>query len=290
MYYSSTVQLQYCKMGEARPARYMTDATRITSGLRGLDTTGVEVDEDQVPPIIAAGSAEEEGLYAQLEARLGASIHTTREAKLMCLRGRKYDVDRAADLLPRHLALRTKLREVIYDAGAQLRADLQSRKIVCTGGKDDGGRAVVWLRLRYHEPRQSRPIDVGRLLVAVMLEALKHADVQRRGVVIVNDMSGLRLRNLDPAVPKYLFKEVLPAMPVRVGRICLLNPPWVLRTVILPIAFMLMSKKLRARIVVLTNTDTLSEHVPATALPTELGGTLPWDVAWATRMCAATYF
>ena len=86
---------------------------------------------------------------------------------------------------------------------------------------------------------------------------------------------------------KFIMGSVFPAMPVRVARICLFNPPWIVGHVILPLVLTFMSKKLRGRIAVLNgdNPDKLKEYVPASSLPAELGGTLAYDdTAWSTKM------
>lgn len=272
-------------------------ARKIVSEMRSLDTSGVEVDDEQIAPTIAANSPEEQALYEQLEEALKATgnkeVCAAPEAtKLMCLRGRKYDVERAAALLPKHLMLRLKLLTLGPKEKAQLTEDLQTHKIVYTGGKDVDGRALIWIRLRYHDPSKSKPEDMARLLMIVLLEALKDPDVQRAGVAIINDLNGLTLKNVHPATVKFLFKEVFPAMPVRVGRICILNPPWIVAHVIAPVVLTFMSKKLRNRIVLLKEAGKACEQLRPYAseeqLAAEHGGSLAFDQdAWATQMVAA---
>ena len=58
---------------------------------------------------------------------------------------------------------------------------------VCyTGGKDSYNRGVVWLRFRFHNPKESKARDLCRLVATVMLDALKDPDVQRHGIVIIH--------------------------------------------------------------------------------------------------------
>jgi len=272
----------------------MGDAKGIIKGLDGLDSSGVEVeDEEQVAPTVAANSPEEAALLAEVEAALKATgneaaINAPTEIKLMCLRGRKYDVARAVDLIPKHLELRTLL-ELDRDDNERLKEDLSTCKIAATGGKDDGGRAILWIRLRFHDPKKSKALDMGRLLYTIMIEALKDVEVQRSGIVIINDVRGVGLKNLDPAAVKFIMGNVFPAMPVRVGKICLFNPPWVIGHIILPIVLTFLSKKLRGRITVVNGSDTakLSPFFPSAALPAELGGSMPWDEpTWSAKMIA----
>ena len=85
---------------------------------------------------------------------------------------------RAQELIPKHLELRTLL-ELDREDNERLKEDLNTCKISCTGGKDEGGRAILWIRLRFHEPKKSKALDMGRLLYTIMIEALKDVDVQR---------------------------------------------------------------------------------------------------------------
>ena len=172
----------------------------------------------------------------------------------------------------------------------QLKEDLKSNKMVCTGGKDADGRAIIWLRLRFNDPKKSKALDMGRLIATVQLEALKDPEVAARGIIVVNDMTGVKLKNLDPSAVKFIMGTVLPAMPVRVGRICLFNPPWIIGNIIFPIAINFMSKKLRGRIANLTGDfrfAKLHEYVPPAQLAAEHQGTMPFDgEAWAAKMVA----
>ncbi len=138
--------------------------------LKGLDTSQVEVDDEQAPPAFAADSPEEAARLAELEAEIARSGVAARwqafsaasgygELPLWCLRGRKYDVARAAELLPRLMDL---IEELEIGGGDQERimSDLQTLKFVALGTKDAHGRAILWLRMRFHDPKVSKPRDM----------------------------------------------------------------------------------------------------------------------------------
>ena len=138
--------------------------------LKGLDTSQVEVDDEQAPPEFAADSPEEAARLAELEAEIARSGVAERwqtfsaasgydELPLWCLRGRKYDVVRAAELLPRLMDL---IEELEIGGGDQERimADLQTLKFVALGTKDAHGRAILWVRMRFHDPKVSKPRDM----------------------------------------------------------------------------------------------------------------------------------
>ena len=262
-------------------------ALALASNLKGMDDSKVEVDDDQAPPTIAAGSPEEAALVSKLnEALMESGVMTKWEAfkavssykdlPTMCLRGRKYDVSRGAELLPRLMGMIEELK--LETEPGRLHEDIATRKILAISREDKSGRTIIWVRFRFHDPKVSPAKDVARLLVTTMLYALRDPDAQRKGVCLVHDMRGIQLRNLDSSVPRLIFTTVLPNLPIRVGRIILFNPPWIIGKVILPIVLTFMSSKLKSRLVIINGKpEPIFEYVSRDNLPTELGGSFEVD-------------
>jgi len=270
-------------------------ARKLASQFKGLDTSGVEVDEEQEAPRMEANSAEEAEALVQMEALVKESgdadaIGADKETKLLCLRGRKYVPEAGAKVLSQLLALKKELGldgSMGAEAAELLRANLRTKKLLATGQKDAEGRLILCLRLRFHDPKIFKPIDMARLVMTVVMSALKDTDAQRFGIVMIGDMSGIGLKNIDPGVPKLLMGKILPCLPVRIGRMCIFNPPWIVGHIILPILFSFMSKKLKGRIALVKTSEPakLLQYVPQTALPKSLDGTLGLDEdAWAEKM------
>jgi hypothetical protein len=119
----------------------------------------------------------------------------------------------------------------------------------------------------------------ARLFTTVLLNLLRDADVQRMGVAVVSDARGAGLSNLDAGIPKMIFGKVFPNLPIRVGRMVIFNPPWIIGNVLFPIIQMFLSAKLKERLAMIKdkNTDRLLEYFPQSALPEELGGTGRFD-------------
>jgi len=274
----------------------MTDAKKFMGemqGMKDVDTSKIEVDEEQTPPAVEAGSAEEEALLEKMEDLVKESgdaeaMAADKGTKLMCLRGRKYEPARGAEVLYAMLALK-KEAAIGTPADDVLTEDIKSNKIMNIGSRDRDGRAVLWIRLRFHNPKRSAAPNMVRFVTTVMLSALRDAETQRKGITVVQDMSGLKLSNLDPATAKALFGKIFPALPIRVGRIVIFNPPWILGHVILPFVFNFLSKKLRNRIKVINGfkPEALAEFVDQSSLPAELSGTFALDEAkWAEALLA----
>eukprot|EP00316_Scyphosphaera_apsteinii_P004842 CAMPEP_0119331476 /NCGR_PEP_ID=MMETSP1333-20130426/80700_1 /TAXON_ID=418940 /ORGANISM="Scyphosphaera apsteinii, Strain RCC1455" /LENGTH=280 /DNA_ID=CAMNT_0007341093 /DNA_START=67 /DNA_END=909 /DNA_ORIENTATION=+ len=267
------------------------DARALASRFKGLDTSRVEVDEEQEPASIAASSSEEATAFAAMEEMLAQqlsaeAISASNELKLMCLRGRKYDPVKGAKLVSELLALKADI-ELSRSDNHQLKEDICSHKFIATGGKDACGRGVLWMRFRFHDPTRSKPLDMARLITTVVLHALQDSDCQRNGFVIIQDMTGVRLKNIDPSAAKFVFSTVFPRLPVRIGRICLFNPPWLLGHFVLPIVMSLMTKKLRGRIAVLNGNkpEKLHAFVSPCALTEAHGGTMAFnEQAWCDTL------
>jgi len=261
-------------------------ALRLVASMRGMDMGKVAFDDDQEAPTIAAGSREEKarlGVMEELLAALSPAKAASAELKLMCLRGRKYRAADAAALVPELLALVAELD--LKRSSSQLREDLASGKVVMTGAKDAAGRTILWLRFRYHDPKRCGPRDFARLVASIVLTALKDPDTARCGVAILQDMTDVSLKNLDPKTAKYLFGSIFPRLPVRIGRAVIFNPPWFVGNVVIPFLRMLMSAKLRSRIVIVSdaNPAPLYAFLPRSSLTQEHGGSFPFDLRAAVR-------
>jgi len=264
-----------------------TTVMDMTRGLKNLDTSKVEVgdDDEQAVPSVQCGSVEEIALAKELDAALSengvmdrwTSFKATskyKELPLMCLRGRKYDVARAAELLPRLLNMIEEL-DIESTEGHQLVEDAKTHKVLPTGTADAHGRALIWIRLPFHDPKVIKARDMARLLATTMLHVLMHdSEAQRTGVAVINDLNGVGLKNLDPGAAKMIFGTVLANLPIRVGRIIIINPPWVVGHILLPIVLALMKPKLRARITIVNGSqpEPIFAYVPQASLPSEIGG------------------
>ena len=238
----------------------MADVGRLAKELAAtkITTERVEVDDDSAPPTVAANSSEEKALLKELSELLPEALKAVPDAtKLMCLRGRKYDPARGAETLQALEALKETLQ--LSNPPPQLAADIASGKVTNPGGVDEMGRSIIWLRLRFNKPKESSPQDMGRLVATVMLKALESVETQRNGIVLINDMRELSVKNLSPSIAKFLMGEVyapmnpappsipamthatpsrshqvLPALPIRVHRILIVRPPWFINRSVSP--------------------------------------------------------
>ena len=163
--------------------------------------------------------------------------------------------------------------------------DLGSGKVTNPGSKDEVGRSLIWLRLRNHDKSKSGPQDMGRAVATVMLNACEDVDTQRMGIVLLNDLSGIQLKNIHPPTAKFILGEVLPNLPIRLQRFVLYNPPWFVANVLLPIVTVFMSAKVKSRLHICKTREELHAAINPSMLPEELGGTQPFDLeSWAAKV------
>ena len=144
-----------------------------------------------------------------------------------------------------------------------------------TGAKDARGRALIWAQLRFHDTRTSGPVDMARLLATAVLHALRgDPEAQQQGVVLLSESSGIGLGNLDPRVPKLLFGSVLPRLPVRLARVVVFDPPFLVGRVLFPIISTFMSRKIKTRLTLIHGRDLarLYDIYPPAMLTAAFGG------------------
>ena len=147
----------------------MADVGRLAKELAAakISTERVEVGDDaSASPTVFVNSSEETALLKELDGLLPEALKAVSDAtKLMCLRGRKYDPARGAETLQSLEDLKQSLD--LSHPPPQLTADIASGKVTNPGGVDEVGRSIIWVRLRLHNPRESSPQDMGRLIATV---------------------------------------------------------------------------------------------------------------------------
>jgi len=273
------------------------------TALQGLDTSCVEVHDHKELLTVEAGSVEEakrereleallveQGVMPRWEAFKAETVYT--ELPLWCLRARAHVVKRAAELLPRALSMMEEL-EIGGGNQAQLRADLESKAIIDTGCKDTHGRAVIWMRGRYIDPRRSSSTDIARLFATVLLHALRDTSVQQHGFVWLADSYSVSMTNITPAIVNAFWRVVIPNLPIQLGVVLIVNPPWIVSQIMFPIVSTFLSAKVRKTHVLIYGARKelwaarlAHFDVPITSVPIELGGTADVDVdAYVASVC-----
>ena len=157
-----------------------------------------------------------------------------------------------------------------------------------TKGYDLDGRPVLNLRLRFHDPKQYAAARMIKLLHLVLEHVLRtEENAHKFGVCFFGDMNDIGVGNLDTRIPKEVFRSFSGHVPVRLGRIILLKPPFFFRMVF-PVVKMFLKKKFVDRIKgPYTSTKDLRKCIDDAQILPEYYGTLAYDHnAWMDTVTA----
>jgi hypothetical protein len=193
---------------------------------------------------------------------------------LACLRARKYDIARALELLQSFDVWRKRLQllERNYHTDEKLRELIERGVVEPTGQRDRVGHYILVLRMARADPKRFTPDDAIRNIYAALEYLYKlHPEAQSAGVAVLVDQRGASMKNMDTAVPRVLFKALANHVPCRFGGLYAVDPPLFMR-MLLPVAKLLLKRKLRDRLHILRNVEELSTYFEPSELLTDFGG------------------
>jgi hypothetical protein len=211
---------------------------------------------------------------------------------LAALRARRFRLLRARQLLlsycgepalQAHLALLSPGPFVVEREAQQrerVRALLRRGVVSLVGdARCKQGRGLLLVQQRHHEPRHFAATDVLAAIHLLVVHAVRRSpELQTLGFTIINDMTGVGLRNFDLNVPKLLASTVESKLPMRYGQLILVNPP-AFFSVVFSVVQRFLSQKMRARIVKLCYdprrhvlANPLNQFLRVENLPDTLGG------------------
>jgi hypothetical protein len=197
-----------------------------------------------------------------------------------CLRSRKFDVAESALLLRSYMAWREE-RSIATLGGIyneRLRAQLASGFMQLTGGHDRLGRQIIHVLAGAHgESGGEFSMEETTRAVHFMVECCLRgsATAQARGVVFIIDMKGASETAITNCLRSLLPMLTAAALPLRVGRIYLINPPAFFKLVF-PLASGLINQTMRKRLTFLRaeQLGELRRQIADVNLPAEYGGLL----------------
>jgi hypothetical protein len=207
-----------------------------------------------------------------------------------CLFARKFDLDRTIELLKNNTAWRRKWgRAQGWPTFAQVEEVASKLDMVyqVPGARGLHGGSVMYLELRKFVPSD------GKFTVEQWLEynawfashgaLLNNLDAHRNGVIIIEDLGGMTMKNLGMGT-KFTEKKAQECQnsmhdcfPMRIEKILVLNAPKFLKLLLRLAKSMGVKKKFIKRIQVLPSRDSLRDHVDVTQLTTSYGGEIEFD-------------
>eukprot|EP00123_Amoebidium_parasiticum_P019920 comp36857_c0_seq1/m.47333 comp36857_c0_seq1/g.47333 ORF comp36857_c0_seq1/g.47333 comp36857_c0_seq1/m.47333 type:complete len:321 (-) comp36857_c0_seq1:72-1034(-) len=267
----------------------VNDIVHDLKALKGLHDLAEHIGDGSLA--MELGSVEERALLAELQER-GGDAWYMKEAgetwQLACLRARKYIVERALVLVENYMTWRKTFQvDTITPATSEsLLSQLRAGIIRAPGTRDKLGRTCLVVDLSKHDPHKWNALETVRDIHCVFERVLlDNPEAQARGIVIVLIGTNIRFGNLDTRVPQELFRAFSKQLPIRLGGIYLIDPPWFMR-IIFPIIRRFMPVKFQERMLLLGDgARGLLEHFDRDEILVELGGTKEYDhTAYVDRL------
>lgn len=292
-------QLESTSAGAENTANVITAFTSLgksdTTGDNRAAVTAADISSPFVLP-----EAEETRLVAALRAAADAASNPAvaradRFWLLAAIRARKGDVPRALALAANYVQWRASIGadHLNLAKSEKMRAQLRRRIIFVAGNADREGRPIFNVRLRNQDPSSFAAVDSVRMISFVLEWTLRtFPAAQTHGVIMLNDMAGVGLHNLDLRMPGIMQKAFSKTVPVRLSAFNMVHPPLFFR-VVFPLVKNILSHKMKARIRIFPAGEEhrLHEFVAPDQLPDDIqgaDGTFSWTTeqheAWIQRM------
>jgi CRAL/TRIO domain len=207
-----------------------------------------------------------------------------------CLQARKFDLDRVVTLLENNTAWR---REWGCSHGWPTFESVEetARKLdmmySCPGARGKHGGTVMYLELARFVPKDADFTVQDWMQYNKWFAsqgALMHQlDSQRNGVIIVEDLAGVSLKNMGFGT-EFTGKEaqnmqnsLIDCFPMRIHKLLILNAPSFLKMMLRLAKSMGVKKKILKRVQVLPRTEDLADFIEPAHLVTQHGGELEFD-------------
>lgn len=177
----------------------------------------------------------------------------------------------------------TRLREGLTHIDPNdedLKAELYSGKFTILKQRDNNDSAIAIFKAKLHSPNKSNKDPAfGKKSHKLTLQgivyqldsALEDVITQRNGIVFIYNMSDSEYSNFDYDLCRKILNLLKGAYPAKLKKVLIVSPPLWFRAPF-HLLRLIVREKLRDR-VWLVNIDQLKDHVPPSALTSELGGT-----------------
>ncbi|WFC96986.1 hypothetical protein MBRA1_003652 [Malassezia brasiliensis] len=208
---------------------------------------------------------------------------------LRFLRARKFDIDRALGMMVAALQFRMDmdLDEILRkgEEGLQDEPGFMNqyrRGISYIEGSTSRERhelPIYFIHVARHFTNAQKIETLQRFVLLAMENARSLTTPPLMKAVIVFDMAGFGLKNMDWQCVLFILKCLEAYYPESLQRVYVHGAPWIFKgiwTVLQP----LIDPDVQAKIRFSTKAKELEEYVPASRLRTGMGGTLDWDWAY----------
>ena len=198
---------------------------------------------------------------------------------LACLRFRRYDVDRAVKRMTSYFEWRIAnlpegLLEQDISEGSLLDRLFKINMAKLLPCITIRGQSIVYLRLCKARPDLFQASDICQMVHFIMLSALKRNRIsQTMGIITMGDLEGAGLAQLDRNLPKKIIGMISKNIPIRLAGMLICHPN-MLVSIIVPLAKLFMTTKMKERLKTVGDDDELTNYygIKKQVLPQQLGG------------------
>jgi len=199
---------------------------------------------------------------------------------MIFLFARKLNVERAVLMLTNNLTIRKDLDIPVSISIEQISPKILEAHFMFYVPKavDKLGRNIQYLILRNVVPGNFTMVEFLTYMFYMSdLSENEHPDCLRKGVVIVEDLEGASMKNVNSNMGSVTSKNgkkvsMQDCFPGRIQAVWVINPPVIVKLLI-KFAKFFVKKKLIQRVALLSKPEELLEHIDAENLLEEFGGT-----------------
>ncbi|KAG7471942.1 hypothetical protein MATL_G00103340 [Megalops atlanticus] len=195
---------------------------------------------------------------------------------LRFLRARKFDYDRALQLLLNYHASRRAWPEVFHDLRpSTVKHVLDLGFLTVLPHPDPHGRYILCLRPGKWKPNDYPFVDNIRAIYLTLEKLIQPEETQVNGIVILADYSGVGLSqasSLGPFLAKKVVGILQDGFPIRIKAVNIINEPRIFKGIFAIIKPFLKEKMAERFILHGSDLSSLHRNIPRSVLPEEYGG------------------
>ncbi|XP_058499419.1 alpha-tocopherol transfer protein-like [Solea solea] len=196
---------------------------------------------------------------------------------LRFLRARKFDYDRALQLLLNYHAGRKAWPEVFQDLKpSTVKHVLDLGFLTVLPRPDPNGRYILCLRPGRWKPNDYPFVDNVRAIYLTLEKLIQPEETQVNGIVILADYTGVGMSqasNPGPFLAKKVVSILQDGFPIRIKAVNIINEPRIFKGIFAIIKPFLKEKMAERYVLHGSDLRSLHRNIPAMVLPEEYGGT-----------------
>jgi hypothetical protein len=215
--------------------------------------------------------------------KLEVSQHFEDRFLCACLFSRKLDLKRTEEMLTKNLQWRTENNFLEVPKWETLPKEMMFHDFALKvpGTRGLNGEGIIYVKMGNMKPAEIQGFVDGCVLWTVwngmkggLLESM---DYHRNGLIIVSDLTGMGWHNVDMELQRRMNDALLDSFPMRVTKIIILNPPWMVGAFLEGLRLFI-KKKVMDRIGVMEDRAHLLEFISKENLSTDFGGDLKYGM------------